>query len=193
MFKQKICTLPILLTLARFVVIIPIVFAVLHDAWLSALLLLVCAGITDFLDGYFARAWGQETLLGACLDPLADKVLVVAVYATLLLHGVAGFTTPLWFLILIVARELVILLGAAVLGLMRHDIDVRPTLLGKLTTTAHLCFMTVLLLSALFDQLSVLIAPLFWLAAVLVIVSLAQYSYIGIRGIIIRGVLCSKK
>lgn len=187
MFKQ-ICTLPIVVTLARFVLIIPIVYTLIHDNFTGALALLVLAGITDVLDGKLARALGQETLLGACLDPLADKLLVVAVYATLLLHGVAGFTTPLWFLLLIVVRELVILVGALVLGLLRHDLAVRPTLLGKLTTTVHLCFMTVLLLATRFDQALWLITPLFWLATVLVIASLAQYSYIGIRGII-----CSKK
>jgi cardiolipin synthase len=189
MLKATMFTFPLLLTLARFVLVVPIVLALAQSAWLTALGLIALAGLTDFLDGYLARAWGQESFLGACLDPVADKVLIVAVYATLLLHGAAGFTTPLWFLVLLVMRELVILGGALILGLMRHDLAIRPTLLGKITTTVHLVFMSLLFLAAACDcSWGWLICPLFWLAVSCVLVSLVQYVFVGIRGVI-----CSKK
>lgn len=189
MSKITSVSLPLLLTLARFVLVVPIVLALANSLWLMALGLIALAGLTDFLDGYLARAWGQESFLGACLDPVADKVLIVAVYATLLLHGAAGFTTPLWFLVLLVMRELVILGGALILGLMRHDLAIRPTLLGKITTTVHLVFMSLLFLAAAFDwDIGWLLRSLFVLAVSCVLMSLVQYVFIGIRGVV-----CSKK
>jgi cardiolipin synthase len=187
--KATLFTVPLLLTLARFVLVVPIVLALASSLWGTALGLIVLAGITDFLDGYLARAWGQESLLGACLDPVADKVLIVAVYATLLFHGAAGFTTPGWFFALVVIRELVILGGALILGLMRHDLAIRPTLLGKITTTVHLVFMSLLFLAAAFNwDIGWLLQPLFLLAASCVLASLVQYLFIGIQGVV-----CSKK
>lgn len=187
--KTTVVSLPLLLTLARFVLVVPIVLALANSAWLMALGLIVFAGITDFLDGHLARAWGQESVLGACLDPVADKVLIVAVYATLLFHGAAGFTTPGWFFMLLVMRELVILGGALILGLMRHDIAVHPMLLGKITTTVHLVFMSLLFLAASCDwNIRWLLQPLFLLAVSCVLASLVQYIFVGIRGVV-----CSKK
>lgn len=175
--------IPVLLTLARFVLIAPLIWAITQEAWGLALAVLLVAGVTDVLDGYLARAWGQETILGACLDPLADKALLIALYATLLVHGVAGFVTPTWFFVFLVIRELIIVFGVFIFGIVRHDLAIRPTVLGKVTTVGHLCFISVLFLAAACNCMTWTIVPLFWTVTLLVSTSLVQYVLVGIRGI----------
>lgn len=140
--------IPILFTLSRIIITPVIVACLYYQYWWLALVLLAVAGVTDMLDGYLARAWKQETLLGACLDPIADKFLLLTLYVSSLLLVVPQFQLPVWFVVLAVVREAIILVGAAYLGLKKHKVSIQPTYLSKVTTVAQLIFVAMLFLSA---------------------------------------------
>ena len=96
-----------LLSLSRILLVIPTAFAVWYDAQIVAVALFVLAAATDYLDGFFARRLNQISDLGKVLDPLADKVYVAVVVVQLLVMGIL----PLWFVAVVLARDLIILVG----------------------------------------------------------------------------------
>lgn len=107
--SNKVWTLSNALSFARAVLAWPIVASLMigtRAGDIQALVLMLLAGLTDFFDGYLARKFNQTSDVGRIIDPLADKICVVAIAVTLMFtHGL-----PMWFLILIIARDLAILL-----------------------------------------------------------------------------------
>lgn len=129
--------LPNLLSVAR-IVMTPLVCVLLwRQAWTPALAWLLAAALTDLLDGWLARRHGWRSPLGALLDPLADKILVVSVAATLWLLGLL----PGWLLILIVSRDVIIMGGAATWRWKTGALEGEPLRLGKLATLAVLALL----------------------------------------------------
>ena len=94
---------------------------------------------SDGLDGLFARLLNQKSMLGAYLDPLADKMLLVAAFIAL---SIRGYLPP-WLGVMVIARDILIMLGVIVLFLNHLEFNVRPSLLSKLNTTLQ--FITILL------------------------------------------------
>lgn len=94
------------------------------------------AVLSDVIDGYIARARREKTKAGAILDPLADKLLLISaficLYAVDSLPG--GIRFPLWFVLIVVSRDLIILLGSGIIYLFQGDLEVSPTKWGKATT-----------------------------------------------------------
>jgi cardiolipin synthase len=108
----------------------------------AAFWLFVAAGISDGVDGYLAKTLGQSSALGAFLDPIADKVLLVGVYVTL---GQAGHL-PNWLVIMVVFRDLIIVGGI----ILQHISDsgvrrVRPLLISKVNTAAQIALIALVL------------------------------------------------
>jgi cardiolipin synthase len=127
---RALFSLPNLLTCARIALAPVIVFALLANNCKDAFWLSLLAGVTDAADGYLARRMGFETRVGAYLDPIADKILLTALYFC---FGVAGLA-PWWLVWLVVGRDLMILSLAAG-GLFWKGIrDFPPTIWGKLST-----------------------------------------------------------
>jgi cardiolipin synthase len=126
--------LPNLVTFTRLVLTPVISMAILRQAHGQALALLAVAGLTDALDGYLARRFGGSTRLGAYLDPIADKVLLLTVYISL---GSAGLIPP-WLVMIVVGRDLLILAfaGAALLWTAHRGFD--PSVWGKLSTLVQI-------------------------------------------------------
>ena len=93
----------------------------------------VVASVTDAFDGYVARHFGQVSRLGTILDPIADKGLVLSAIITLSVSG-WHYKLPLWFPVLVIAREAVVLLGCVVVRLMHDHLEVKPSLAGKTAT-----------------------------------------------------------
>ncbi len=122
--------LPNLLTLLRIFLTPVILIALIYQGSVWALGLYALAILTDLLDGFFARRLGQITLLGAYLDPLADKLLVSVVYVAL---GISGHLPP-WLAVLVVSRDLLLGIGAAVLYFSGLGREVVPSHWGKLST-----------------------------------------------------------
>jgi len=119
------------ITLSR-IVAIPLFFSLwFGDHYTAALVLLTIALLSDFIDGKVARMWNQESPLGALLDPVADKAIVISFFSYLYLQN----TVPLWFFALVMARNISQLLSIPILNwLMRISFKVKPKPLPKLAT-----------------------------------------------------------
>ncbi len=135
MLAVTILTLPNLITLLR-IGAIPLFLILLTDGRYSeALGVFIVAGVTDSLDGAIARLTHSHTTLGAYIDPLADKLLLVSAFVILAFLGVV----PRWLTILVISRDVIIMVGFAVLFFMTgRSIAVRPSLLGKACTFLQL-------------------------------------------------------
>lgn len=107
-----------------------------EEAWrYAALIVFAIAAISDGIDGYLARHCNQRTALGAVLDPIADKLLLLASLVTLSIVHINGKPPfPLWFPIIIIGRDAILLVGFLVLEFLDHDVEVKPHWSGKLST-----------------------------------------------------------
>ena len=101
--------------------------------WLAAILVFIAASVSDGLDGYVARRYNQRSKLGAILDPIADKGLLLAALLTLTFSD-WGYHFPLWFPVLVIARDVVIVAGSLGLHYVNGDVHVRPSWVGKVAT-----------------------------------------------------------
>ena len=171
--------LPNCLTLLR-ILTIPIFLEFLsyHFFW-EALLVFAVGGLTDFLDGFVARWMNQQTALGAYLDPVADKLLVITSF--IMLGSIGGI--PAWLVIVVVIRDLILVLGYAIIFfLVEERLQVRPTVVGKWSTTLQLLTLAIALITL--DQPKLLPSPTLDIfvdvTAVLTVVSGCQYLYRGL-------------
>jgi len=159
--STRIVTIPNILSLIR-LLLIPVFFVLLltgHLAW--ALLLIAVSAVTDFVDGYVARHFNQITRLGQLLDPAADRLFILT---TLIGLGLVG-VLPWWFIAVIVARDVLLLVLGVVLA--NHRFGPLPVHhLGKMGTFAILFTMPVLLLAAAFPQTAWLALPVGWAAGI---------------------------
>ena len=170
---KLIVQLPNLLTLVRIVLVAPIIWSLWSADYRLAFLMFVIAGVSDLLDGYLARRFGWQSDLGATLDPLADKLLVVALAALLTVQG----HLPLWLALIIVVRDLVIMSGAALYRFRFGALEVAPTCVSKCNTAAQIVVMGMLLLAlCAYDPLSGLLWRLLDPAGFLVLGLLGVYS-----------------
>lgn len=122
--------LPNFITLFRILLVAPFAWALLRGEYGLALALFVLAGISDGLDGWLARRYGWRSALGAVLDPLADKLLLVTAYLVL---GWLGFL-PLTLVIVVLARDVIIISGAAAYRILFGHLDMAPSFISKLNT-----------------------------------------------------------
>jgi cardiolipin synthase (CMP-forming) len=127
------------LTLLRMLLIPTFVILVLYGELGWALATFLLAGVTDALDGLIARRAGQKTTLGAWLDPMADKLLLVSAFVVLTLPG-TGLATriPVWLTVLIIFRDVAIVLTVAIVNLAIGRRTFSPTLLGKAATAIYI-------------------------------------------------------
>ena len=147
--------------------------------WL-AISVFILAAVTDALDGWIAKRFKQRSELGAVLDPLADKALLLAAIITLSLISVPGLhKLPLWFLVMILGRDAILLMGFAVLHVFTRHVRVRPHWSGKISTALQMIVVSIVLLK--FDWLRID----WWVlaAGVFTFVSLVVYVVRGARAI----------
>jgi cardiolipin synthase len=137
-----------------------------------AFILFVAAGVSDAVDGFLAKRFHMTTELGAYLDPLADKALIVSIYITLSINGII----PIWLVILVVSRDIMIV-GAFMLSwVLGSPLKVKPLLVSKLNTVAQILFACVVLGSLGFHiEANVLERVLMALVAALTLLSVAAY------------------
>ena len=126
--------LPNLISLARLFSVPALVWLILNGEFFWAFWLFVAAGVSDALDGYIAKHWGQTSTLGTFLDPVADKALLVGVYVTL---GHIG-QIPLWIVILVVFRDVLIIGGVILLHISLATVRMRPLLISKANTALQI-------------------------------------------------------
>lgn len=179
---EKRLTLATILTVLRIVLTPIIVVARIQGQWALACGLFVLAAATDFFDGWLARVRGEQTILGACLDPVADKILIVACFAVFALHDTTALAVPVWFVVTMLVKELMLCVGALCVYIHTGHIELKPTLLGKATTAIQLLVIAWLFACHFFVWMplrthTLVIGLLFCLVGI----TLLQYGRIGLR------------
>jgi cardiolipin synthase len=171
-------SIPNLITLGRILLVPVVVWAIASGAMLTAFVLFLVAGVSDGVDGYLAKRFQMASELGAYLDPLADKTLIVSIYVTL---GIAG-NIPRWLVILVVSRDIMIV-GAVMLSwLIGSPLKVKPLVISKLNTAAQIVFACVLLGSLGFHlNAEPLVMVLMSVVAALTFASIAAYLVEWVR------------
>lgn len=134
-------TIPNLITIAR-LILVPFVIATIGQGfWTLAFGLFMVAGISDAADGIIARRFHLRSELGAYLDPLADKALLVSIYIALSVVGVL----PGWLAIAVVSRDAMIVAAILISRLMDRPVEIRPLFVSKLNTAAQIAFAALVL------------------------------------------------
>lgn len=128
--------IPNALCILRMLMVAPIVWLLLEGQYGWTLVLFFIAGFTDGLDGYLAKRFDWRSKLGGILDPLADKLLLVTVFMTLAWVGLA----PVWLLVAVVARDLIIVSGATAYRLFIGDFEASPTRISKFNSALQLVY-----------------------------------------------------
>jgi cardiolipin synthase (CMP-forming) len=169
-------TVPNLLTLSRILLTPLLVWLLVERKLNQALIVFFIAGMTDGLDGLIARLFKQKSRLGAILDPLADKLLLVS---SLLILGHIGLI-PGWLVVIAVARDIVIVTGTTLLIVLRYQVEMQPSLLGKLTTLMELLAVLLALSSSLVTVPEWIYSLMFAITAVFCLASGVQYVRRGI-------------
>lgn len=127
-------TVPNIITIMRLMLVPVVVWAILAGEVELAFVAFVAAGISDGIDGYIARRFSQHSELGAYLDPIADKALLVATFIML------GWleALPLWLVTMVIARDAIILAAVLLASLLGHPIAVRPLFVSKVNTAVQI-------------------------------------------------------
>jgi cardiolipin synthase len=144
----------------------------------SALLVFVTAGVTDALDGLIARRADQRTSLGAWLDPMADKLLLVTTFIVLTLPGIElANHIPLWLTVLVISRDVVIVGVVAIVNLAIGPRTFRPSVWGKLATATFIGTSVIVMYFNYRHETSVLIDLAVWLSLTFTVISSTDYFF----------------
>ena len=136
---MAVLTLANQLTLLRMLLIPAFVILIVYGEMGWALITFLVAGITDALDGVIARWTGQKTTLGAWLDPMADKLLLISTFVVLTLPGIGLVSRiPLWLTVCLISRDITIVLTVIIVNLAIGRRTFRPTMLGKVATGVYI-------------------------------------------------------
>jgi cardiolipin synthase (CMP-forming) len=140
-------TLPNLITLGRLALVPLAVWCIFADRWPGAFLAFAVAGISDAIDGYVARRFNMRSALGAFLDPLADKALLVSVYLVLALVA----ALPAWLVLIVVGRDLALATAVLAAWWRGRAITIAPLFLSKVNTAGQIVFAALVLFSRATD------------------------------------------
>jgi len=167
-----VLNLPNLVTIARILMVPVMVWAIASNQMKIAFILFVAAGLSDAIDGFLAKRFGMTSELGAYLDPLADKVLIVSIYVAL---GVTE-AIPRWLVILVVSRDLFIVGGLMLAWVLGNPMVVRPLTISKFNTAAQILLAGLVLASLGFQfDTGWVTLGLMSLVAVLTLLSIGFY------------------
>ena len=165
------------LTILRMLLIPAFVILLMYGYTGWALVTFLAAGLTDLFDGLIARATGQKTTLGAWLDPMADKLLLVTMFVMLTLPGIGSANRlPLWFTVLVISRDVAIVLTVAVVNLAVGPRTFRPSIFGKIATATFILTGVVTLYFNYLGQPSAIVKVCIYASLAITIVSAADYA-----------------
>lgn len=164
-------TLPNLITSLRIILTPIFVIYLIREDFPAALVIFIIAGLTDGADGLIARVFNQKSKLGSYLDPLADKILLIAAFVVL---SVRDFIPP-WLTVMAISRDILILLGVLILSLNQMHIIIRPSILSKVTTCLQLGTVFMVLSRDYLPQIYRFNTSLFWLTGLFTIASGLHY------------------
>ena len=140
-----------------------------------ALGIFILAAISDAADGYMARKSKQQSKAGLILDPLGDKLLLMSAFICLSINSNLGLRFPLWVLLVVISRDVIIILGTVVVFVVKQNIDIIPTRWGKFSTVFQI-------LSVISVLLQLKFSPVFWwLAVIFTVISGVVYVNRGFK------------
>lgn len=171
-------TIPNLITILRFLLVPAVVLAMLQSHWNWAFAGFVVAGISDGVDGFIARQFNQWSRLGAYLDPMADKVLLVSVFVVL---GFIG-ELPLWLVVAVVSRDALIICAVLLSTVMGQPVEMKPLMVSKANTAFQIVLAAEVLAELAFaTDLGPLRPALIILSGLLTVASAAAYLVAWLR------------
>ncbi len=188
-------SLPNILTIFRILAVIPLVYWLLTGSYYYALMLAFIAGFTDLLDGLLARKFDWTSRFGGILDPLADKLMLISL--TLVLAYIGEF--PLWLAVLVLARDVVIVVGGVAYQRWVGPVDVSPFRLSKWNTALQILLVLFVMLRlnayqidlAGIELVGFIESILIWVVAITT--ALSGLQYVTVWGARARGILQAKK
>lgn len=163
--------LPNLLTLLRLMLALPVALAIGYRDYPTALALAALAALSDGLDGFLARRYGWQSRLGAVLDPLADKLLLVGCFVALTYVG----SVPLLLTLLVLSRDVVIVAGAIAWRLLIGPLTPRPSTLSKLNTLVQILYVLAVLVPLAWSHAALPLRGPAWAVGALTIASGFDY------------------
>lgn len=170
--------IPNIITLGRILLVPLIIWAIASSQMSVAFVIFVIAGLSDAVDGFLAKRFGMATELGALLDPIADKALLVSIYIAL---GLAD-AIPRWLVILVVSRDIMIVGAMIVSWLLENPMPVKPLMVSKWNTVAQVAFAALVLASLGFGfRVRPFDAILMACVAVLTLLSISRYLVEWVR------------
>ena len=170
-------TIPNLITAFRIILAPVFVIYLINDRLNAALIVFLICMISDGIDGMVARLFNQKSRLGAYLDPLADKTLLVTAFVLLAVRGYL----PSWLTVTAIARDVMILLGVLVFHLNRMEIKIRPSAVSKINTCFQFITLSMVLLKGCLLLPPVIYEGLYYVTASLTIASGLHYMQYGLR------------
>ncbi len=166
------------LTLTRVLLAPAFVILTVYGYFGWALIVFGVAGLTDLLDGLIARKLGSRTSLGAWLDPMADKVLIVATVSVLTLPGLGLMNKlPVWLTILIISRDLLIVLTVAIINLAIGRREFRPSIYGKIATATYIMTCVIIMYFNYLQRPSIFVAVGIYASAAITLISGFHYVF----------------
>jgi len=173
--------LPNILTVIRILLVPLFVIYLQKKMFMPALIVFTAAGISDGLDGLFARYLNQKTTLGAHLDPLADKLLLASAFVTLSIIQ----CIPDWLTVIVISRDILIMLGIGVCIMIGIKVEIKPSFVSKCTTVAQLLTVFLVLLYRVLPGSDTIpdtyVEFLYVTTACLTIISGLHYTYKGLN------------
>lgn len=181
---RQLLSVPNLITVARICAVPVLIWLIVTGRMGPAFWLFVAAGVSDAVDGIIARSFRSRTKLGGYLDPIADKALLVASFIAL---GAEGLL-PLWLVLLVVARDIIIVAGVSALTLMKERLAMQPLWISKVNTFAQIVLVSLVLAVAGGGfPLEATLDPAVWLVALTTGWSLIGYFLRGLLLLRTRG------
>ena len=169
--------IPNILTVIRILLTPLFIIFLLRDLFSFALLVFTIAAISDGLDGLLARYFNQHSVLGAYLDPIADKLLLTSAFVCLAVLKIV----PAWLTVIVLSRDILIVIGIIVFAITNIHIEMKPSLVSKFTTVAQLLTILLTLLDLKIPGVQLIKWSFYWLTAGLTITSGLHYIYFGLN------------
>jgi cardiolipin synthase len=167
-----VINIPNFITLARILSVPVIFYLLISEQSQLAFYVFVCAGLSDAVDGYLAKRFNWASELGAYLDPLADKLLIVSIYIALAVRN----ELPLWLVLAVVSRDILIVAAVLLSWLMDRPVRIKPLAISKANTLAQILLAaTVLADEAFAFGLDATRLGMVWITGALTFLSLAAY------------------
>jgi cardiolipin synthase (CMP-forming) len=169
--------IPNIISVIRILLVVPIALALAHHQLTLSLLLFAIAAVSDAVDGFLAKRFGWQSELGGILDPIADKLLLATAFVTL------GFLklVPLWLVVAVVARDVIIISGAAAFRILIGPLTAHPSIISKFNTLCQAAFILAVVGSAEFS------APPAWVVLWLGALVFATVVVSGIDYVLVYG------